>query len=159
MARARKGFSRSDRLADQIQRDLAELLRKGIKDPRVGWITITSVVVTRDYSHATVYYTVMEESKRELTHEALESAAGYLRSELGRGLSIYTTPQLHFVYDESIERGLHMSRLIDEVSSVDKSRAHLLDDETADEGINEDDEPVELGPDDVEEEGDEGRQA
>ncbi|GGY18960.1 30S ribosome-binding factor RbfA [Paludibacterium paludis] len=156
MARARKGFSRSDRLADQIQRDLAALLRAGLKDPRAGWITLTSVHVTRDYSHATIYYTVMESDKREVTQEALDSAAGYLRTELGRGLNIYSVPQLHFVYDESIERGMHMSRLIDQVASEDAARGGLLDDSDADEGINEDKEPQELGPDDVEDDA-EGR--
>lgn len=116
MAKAKKGFSRSDRIAEQIQRELAELIRKGLKDPRVGWVTITAVEVTRDYSHAKVFYTVMEESKREITREALESAAGYLRNGIGKVLQIFTTPQLHFFYDDSIERGVYMSRLIDEVN-------------------------------------------
>ncbi|MBI3145155.1 MAG: 30S ribosome-binding factor RbfA [Pseudogulbenkiania sp.] len=122
MARAKKGFSRSDRIADQIQRELAELLRKGLKDPRAGWITITSVEVTRDYSHAKIFYTVMDEKTREVTQEALDHAAGYLRSELGRALQIFTTPQLHFVYDESIERGIHMTRLINQLSEESAER-------------------------------------
>ncbi|WP_028534920.1 30S ribosome-binding factor RbfA [Paludibacterium yongneupense] len=122
MAKAKKGFSRSDRVADQIQRELAKLLQKGLKDPRAGWITLTLVDVTRDYSHAKIYYTVMDEKTRPATQEALESAAGYLRVELGRTLQIFTTPQLHFVYDESIERGLHMSRLIDQVVEEENQR-------------------------------------
>jgi ribosome-binding factor A len=116
MAKAKRGFARSDRVADQIQRELAELLQKGLKDPRAGWITLTSVEVTRDYSHAKIYYTVMDAKTRDATVEALSAAAGYLRAELGRRLQIFTTPQLQFVYDESIERGVHMSRLIDEVT-------------------------------------------
>lgn len=115
MAKAKKGFSRADRISEQIQRELAELIRKGLKDPRVGWVTITAVEVTRDYSHAKVFYTVMDDSKREVTQEALESAAGYLRNGIGRVLQIFTTPQLHFVYDDSIARGVYMSRLIDDV--------------------------------------------
>ncbi|MEQ6290314.1 30S ribosome-binding factor RbfA [Vogesella sp. GCM10023246] len=115
MAKAKKGFSRADRISEQIQRELAELIRKGLKDPRVGWVTITAVEVTRDYSHAKVFYTVMDDSKREITQEALESAAGYLRNGIGRVLQIFTTPQLHFVYDDSIARGVYMSRLIDDV--------------------------------------------
>ncbi|MGL6071812.1 30S ribosome-binding factor RbfA [Craterilacuibacter sp.] len=127
---ARKAFSRSDRMADQIQRDLAEIIRTGLKDPRVGWVTITSVVVTRDYSHAKICYTVMGEGSREITQEALEHSAGYMRKELGRGLTVYTVPQLHFVYDESIERGVHMSRLISDISEEDaKNRAKLGEDE------------------------------
>ena len=131
MAKAKKGFSRSDRIAEQIQRELAELIRKGLKDPRVGWVTITAVDVTRDYSHAKVFYTVMDENKREITQEALESAAGYLRNGIGRVLQIFTTPQLHFVYDDSIERGVYMSRLIDEVNGNATTVQH---DDVADEG-------------------------
>lgn len=122
MPKAKRGFARSERVADQIQRELAELLQKGLKDPRAGWITLTNVEVTRDYSVAKVYYTVMDEKTREVTAEALQHAAGYLRGELGRRLQIFTTPQLHFVYDESIERGVRMSRLIDEVAEEDRAR-------------------------------------
>nr|WP_203525663.1 30S ribosome-binding factor RbfA [Crenobacter caeni] len=128
---ARKTFSRADRMADQIQRDLAELIRAGLKDPRVGFVTITSVEVTRDYSHAKIYYTVMQEDKRALTQEVLDHSAGYLRSELARGLKVFTVPQLHFVYDESIERGVHMSRLIDEVSGQDAANRGKLADDAA----------------------------
>lgn len=127
MAKAKRGFARADRVADQIQRELAELLQKGLKDPRAGWITLTSVEVTRDYSMAKVYYTVMDEKTREVTAEALQHAAGYLRGELGRRLQIFTTPQLQFVYDESIERGVRMSRLIDEVSGQDRERQDAED--------------------------------
>lgn len=122
MAKAKKGFSRADRVADQIQRELAELIRKGLKDPRVGWVTITTVQVTRDYSHAKIFYTVMDEKTRALTQEVLDHSAGYLRSELGRSLQIFTTPQLHFVYDESIERGMHMTQLINQVAKEDAEK-------------------------------------
>lgn len=119
MAKAKKGFSRSDRIAEQIQRELAELLRKGLKDPRIGWVTVTAVEVTRDYSHAKVFYTVMQADKRELTQEILDSSAGYLRNELGRAIRLFSMPQLHFVYDESIERGVHMTRLLNQVAEDD----------------------------------------
>lgn len=119
---AKKGFTRSDRIADQMQRELSELLQKGLKDPRVGWVTITYVDVTRDYSHAKIYYTVMVDGKREITQTALEAAAGWLRNELGKRLTIYSAPLLHFIYDESIERGMHMSRLIDQISEEDAKR-------------------------------------
>ena len=78
--------------------------------------------VTRDYSHAKVFYTVMDEKTREATQEALESSAGYLRSELGRSIKIFTTPQLHFVYDESVERGMHMTSLINQVAREDAEK-------------------------------------
>ncbi|TCP14602.1 ribosome-binding factor A [Crenobacter luteus] len=116
---AKKTFARSDRVADQIQRELAGMLQKGLKDPRVGWVTITAVDVTRDYSHAKIYYTVMNESTREATAAALADAAGYLRNELGRRIRLFSMPQLHFVYDESIERGMYMNRLLDEVAEAD----------------------------------------
>ncbi|QEL54536.1 30S ribosome-binding factor RbfA [Chromobacterium paludis] len=122
MAKAKKGFSRSDRVSEQIQRELAELTRKGLKDPRAGWITITSVEVTRDYSHAKVYYTVMVDSTREATQEALDSSAGYLRNELGRAIKMFSMPQLHFVYDDSVERGMHLTSLINQVAREDAEK-------------------------------------
>jgi len=122
MAQQRKGFSRADRVREQILRELAEMIRKGLKDPRAGWITLTAVDVTRDYSHAKIFYTVMDEKTREVSQEALESAAGYLRSELGRRISLFNIPQLHFVYDESVERGVSMSNLIDKVAQEDAAR-------------------------------------
>ncbi|RQO73331.1 30S ribosome-binding factor RbfA [Aquitalea sp. FJL05] len=131
MAKARKGFSRSDRIAEQIQRELAELVRTGLKDPRVGWITITAVQVTRDYSHAKVFYTVMDEKTREVSQEALDHSAGFLRSELGRSIKMFTTPQLHFVYDESVSRGMHMTSLINQVAREDAEKFSAGEGESA----------------------------
>lgn len=128
MAKAKRGFARTDRVAEQIRKEMAELLQKGLKDPRAGWITLTTVEVPRDYSYAKIYYTVMDEKTREVTAEALRHAAGYLRGELGRRLSIFTTPQLQFVYDDSIERGVRMSRLIDEVNEKDRAPIPKKDD-------------------------------
>lgn len=73
--------------------------------------------VTRDYSHATVYYTVLDDATREVTAEALEHAKGYLRSELSKRIHVFRTPELHFVYDESVERGMSISHLIDKVAT------------------------------------------
>lgn len=134
MGRAQKGYARSERIAEQIQRLLAERLRKGLKDPRIQWVTITAVNVSRDYSYATVYYTVMDESMKASSQQALERASGYLRSELGRSLQIFTIPQLNFVYDESVERGVFIGRLIDQAVSDDEARArqHTVDSEDVD---------------------------
>lgn len=118
----RRGYSRTERVKQQILRELAELVRTDLKDPRISWITLTSVEVTRDYAHAKVYYTVLESEKRELTQEVLEHAAGHLRSELGRRIRLYSIPQLHFVYDESVERGMSMSQLLDDVARQDGKR-------------------------------------
>ncbi|MBP6344318.1 30S ribosome-binding factor RbfA [Neisseriaceae bacterium CLB008] len=129
MPKHSRGYARVDRVKEQILRELAELIRTGLKDPRAAsFITLNEVEVTRDYSHAKVFYTIFDEDKREVTQEALEHAAGYLRSELAKRLTVFNTPQLHFVYDESIERGLHISNLIDQVASDDQAAAQEADD-------------------------------
>jgi ribosome-binding factor A len=112
-----RDFSRSSRIADQIQRDLSETIRTELKDPRVGMVTITAVEVSRDLSRARVFVTslagaqAMEESLGALRH-----AAGFLRSRLAHTLTSRTVPELQFVYDESVERGIRLSRLIDEAN-------------------------------------------
>lgn len=116
MRKPQRGYARQDRVKEQIMRELAELVRTGLKDPRAGFITINEVEVTRDYSHATVYYTVLDDATRAVTEEALEHAKGFLRSELSKRISVFRTPELHFVYDESLARGMSISHLIDEVA-------------------------------------------
>ena len=111
MKKQQRGYARQDRVQEQIMRDLADLTRTGLKDPRAGFITITEVELTRDYSHATVWYTVMDEKTREVTAEALDNAKGHLRSELAKRIKVFKTPELHFEYDESIERGMNISSL------------------------------------------------
>ncbi|KLT73789.1 ribosome-binding factor A [Neisseria arctica] len=116
MRKPQRGYARVDRVKEQIMRELAELVRTGLKDPRAGFITINDVEVTRDYSHATIYYTVLDDNTREVTAEALEHAKGFLRSELSKRITVFRTPELHFKYDESVERGMSISHLIDEVA-------------------------------------------
>ncbi|MCL2306845.1 MAG: 30S ribosome-binding factor RbfA [Proteobacteria bacterium] len=111
----KKHSARHHRIGDQIQRELAELLREQIKDPRIGLVTITAVDVSNDLSHAKVYFTNMGDvSGAENAEQALARTAGFLRSEIAHRLSSFTVPQLHFIYDRSTERGMEMSRLIDE---------------------------------------------
>lgn len=112
----RNGYARVDRVKEQVMRELADLVRLELKDPRAGFITINDVDVTRDYSHATVYYTVLS-GDRESSHQALENAKGFLRSELSKRITVFRTPELHFVYDESLERGMNLSQLIDQVAA------------------------------------------
>lgn len=112
MAHARKNYARTDRVKEQMMRDLAQLIAQELKDPDMGFVTLTDVDLSRDYSHATVYYTVLQEDKREQTQQALHRARGFLRSELARLLPIYRTPELNFTFDESIERGLAMDKLL-----------------------------------------------
>ncbi|MGL5742406.1 MAG: 30S ribosome-binding factor RbfA [Legionella sp.] len=109
-------FKRTDRVAEMIQRKLAQIIPQEVKDPRLtGFVTISAVKVAADLGHAKVYFTVLNDDKK-LTGTILNAAAGYLRSALARSISLRTIPQLHFVYDESIEYGQHLSYLIDKVN-------------------------------------------
>jgi ribosome-binding factor A len=117
-----KDFSRTRRIGLQIQRDLADLIRSQIKDPRVGMVSVNAVKVTRDLSHAKVYITILDDSQRQVTLDILQKAAGFLRHELGQIMSIRNIPQLHFIYDESIEQGSRLESLIEEAVSSDKKK-------------------------------------
>ena len=112
--------TRGLRVADQIQRDLSEIVAYEIKDPRVGMITMTEVQITPDYAHAKVFFTMLKDSKEEIknTVEGLTAAAGFIRGQLGKRLHIHTLPQLHFVHDSSTARGMELSLLIDKANSV-----------------------------------------
>ncbi len=104
---------RPQKVADLIQRELSDLLRREVRDPRVGMVTLTSVDVSPDLSHAKVFFTLLQKEKIDETAQALQRAAGFLRSQLAHRMKMYTTPELRFVYDESVERGDRLSRLID----------------------------------------------
>ena len=109
----KRGQGRPQRLGDLMQRELSELIRLEVRDPRVGMLTITSVDVSPDMSHAKVFFTLLQKDKLEDTLHGLKRSAGFLRSQLAKRISMYTTPELRFAYDESVERGDHLSRLID----------------------------------------------
>jgi ribosome-binding factor A len=102
-------------VADLIQRELSDLIRREVRDPHVGMVTLTSVDVAPDLSHAKVFFTLLDSGKKDDTARALQRAAGFLRSQLSHRMNMYTTPALRFVYDESVERGDRLSRLIDSV--------------------------------------------
>lgn len=125
-----KEYSRSQRVVEQIRRELAELIRMEVKDPRVGFITLTDVEITPDYAHAKVFFTSMtgEESVPEIL-QGLRRASGFLRRELGRRIRIHTIPELHFQYDRSVEEGSRLSQLIDRTVREDEARTR---DENAD---------------------------
>jgi len=120
--------ARGLRVADQIQRDLSEIVAYELKDPRVGMITITEVQVTPDYAHAKVFFTMLKDSKEQVknTVDGLSAAAGYMRGQLGKRLHIHTLPMLHFVHDTSTSRGMELSLLIDQANA-----SRSLDDELA----------------------------
>ena len=103
--------NRSFKVADQIQRDLAELIARELKDPRVGMVTLQSVEVTPDYAHAKVFFSVLV-GDVDATEEALNQAAGFLRNGLFKRLHIHTVPTLHFVFDRTPERAADMNALI-----------------------------------------------
>lgn len=116
---ANKGFSRRDRVSEQIRRELADLIGTELKDPRVGMISLTEVEVSADYAHAKVFYSSLAGSEGlDSVQAGLQHAAGFLRSELGKRISVHMTPQLHFVFDDSLERGAQLSKLISEAAAI-----------------------------------------
>lgn len=103
--------NRGFRVADQIQRDLTELIARELKDPRVGMVTVQSVEVSPDYAHAQVFFSVLVGDPKE-TEDALNQAAGFLRNGLFKRLHIHTVPTLHFKFDRTTERAADMNALI-----------------------------------------------
>ena len=112
----KRSSGRPEKLGDLIQRELSELLQRELRDPRVGMLTITGVDVSPDFSHAKILFTLLEKEKLEDTLAGLRRSAGFLRSQLARRIKLYTTPELRFEYDESVERGDRLSRLIDQAN-------------------------------------------
>ena len=106
-----KEFSRSHRVAEQMQRELADLLQFEVKDPRVGMVTIQGVEVTPDYAHAKVFFSLLVGDVKACT-EGLNQAAGFLRAGLFKRLHIHTVPTLHFQFDRTSERAADMNALI-----------------------------------------------
>ena len=124
-----KEYSRTQRVGDQMQRELAQLIRREVKDPRVGLVTITAVEVSRDVGHAKVFITVMgQDSAADIAQsiKVLNSAAGFLRMQLAKEMKLRSVPQLHFHYDESVSRGAHLSALIERAVAEDSQ--HHADD-------------------------------
>ncbi len=118
MSRAR---GRARKVGDQIQRELSEIVRRELRDPRVGMITLTGVEMSPDCAHATVFFTCLDAAQAVPAAQGLRRAAGFLRSQLARRIKLYVTPELRFAYDESIERGARLSSLIDSVAGRHKA--------------------------------------
>lgn len=117
---------RAARLADRIKVVLAERIERGLRDPRLGFVTITDVRVTGDLQHASVFYTVLgTDEERVASGEALRSATGMLRSELGKQLSVRLTPSLEFIADALPENADHISALLREARERDEAVAGL----------------------------------
>ncbi|EME01967.1 MULTISPECIES: 30S ribosome-binding factor RbfA [Stutzerimonas stutzeri subgroup] len=122
-----KEFSRTQRIGDQMQRELALLIQREIKDPRLGLVTITAVDVSRDLSHAKIFITIMGQDDDQEAIKGnlriLNDAAGFLRMQLGKSMKLRTVPQLHFNYDASIRRGVELSSLIERAVAEDRKHS------------------------------------
>ena len=121
-----RDFKRTDRIGDQIQRDLAELIRMELKDPRVGMVTINQVSVAKDLGFADVYVTLLtiddvnaESDEVRETIKTLNGAAGFLRTELGKRIKLRAIPQLRFHFDSSVGEGRRLDSLIRQARAKD----------------------------------------
>lgn len=129
-------FNRSDRVADSVQRSLGKLIPMEIRDPRLGMVNINEVEVSRDLANAKIYVTFIgqdDEKKCEDSVEVLNNASSYLRSLMGKELSMRVIPSLQFFYDRTSVRGQELSRLIDQAVASDKANATGDDDQLEDE--------------------------
>ena len=118
-----KDFSRSERLASQIQRELAALIQTGIKDPGLGMPSILEVEVSKDLAYARVYFSVLNPEDAASCLRALDRASGFLQREIGKRLKARVTPKLSFIYDDTDIRGRELSDLIDSAVARDRDKA------------------------------------
>jgi ribosome-binding factor A len=130
-----RDFKRSERVAGQLRRDLARLIQQEIKDPKVGFVSLSDVEVSRDLSHAKVFITVFEPEKAMESLKALRHASTFLRLRLGQELRLRHVPELHFLHDDSVEQGSHIDDLISRALNADKdgNEATLAEAEESDE--------------------------
>lgn len=129
-------FSRTQRVAEQLQRELAQLIQREVKDPRLGMVTVNSVKISKDLSYADIYVTVMgkEESEEQITTslKILNKVAGFLRTQVSKRIQLRVMPELRFHYDASVVRGNYLSNLINQAVASDKERHHSEDDDQGD---------------------------
>jgi ribosome-binding factor A len=115
--------NRPERVAQMVQQLLGELFARGMRDPRLGLVTITGVKMSPDLRDARVYWTVHgDPEQRKQTKKGLDNARGFLRREIGSELKLRITPDLHFTYDEAIDRGERIEQLLQQVRKEDKER-------------------------------------
>jgi ribosome-binding factor A len=122
-------FNRSQRMAEQVRRELAKIVRDELKDPRMGLCSFTAVKLSRDLSHAVVYCTVLDRAMRDDTLETLNHATGFIRSQIASRIRARTVPVLKFINDDSVERGEAMEELISKAINSDKQ--HHNDNESS----------------------------
>jgi ribosome-binding factor A len=116
-------FLRSDRMAEQLRRELAEIVRDEIKDPRLGFVSFTEVRMSRDLSHAVIYCSLFNSERQQEAIDVLNRAVGFIRKEIGRRIRARIVPTLKFVIDESVTRGEAMDDLISEAMNRDKKNS------------------------------------
>lgn len=126
-------FSRSQRMAEQVRREVAEIARDEIKDPRMGFVSFTEVRMSRDLSHAIIYCSVFDSDQQNETIELLNRAVGFFRKEIARRIRARIVPTLKFVADESVTRGAAMDSLISKAIKSDEQNSDYADDELTDE--------------------------
>lgn len=113
-----KEFSRTQRVGGQIQRELAQMIQQEVRDPRVGFVTISDVEVSRDLTHAKVFVTVLDPKQSvDETLQALNRAGGFMRRLLGKRIIMRVVPELHFVYDSSLDTGARVDALLHRVAA------------------------------------------
>ncbi|XKM14221.1 30S ribosome-binding factor RbfA [Orbaceae bacterium ac157xtp] len=120
-----KAFSRTQRVSHELQKEIAIILQREIKDPRLGMVTVSSVDLSRDLSYAKVYVTFLNDEDNEVVEQglkALHDATGYIRSLIGKAMRLRIIPELKFVYDESLVEGMRMSTIVSEVVQQDQKR-------------------------------------
>jgi ribosome-binding factor A len=123
-----KEFSRNRRIAEQMRRNLSEIVRRELKDPRLQFLTITRVDLSGDLSHAKVFFSLLQpDADPGPAAAALDRAAGFVRSQLGRGMHIRQIPELHFIHDTSLAEGARITSLVEE--AVEQDRRRHTDDE------------------------------
>lgn len=127
-------------MAEQIRRDLAEIVSQGLKDPRMGFLSFTAVKLSKDLSHAVIYCSILEDDKREETLETLLRAKGFLRTELAKRFRSRTVPTLKFVNDDSVLRGSKMDSLIRKAVAADEDNNNEINTIEDDNNENDDNE-------------------
>ncbi len=112
---------RANRVGEQMKKELGDIISRKIKDPRVGFVTVTAVEVTNDLQQATVFITVLgDEEKKEATLNGLAKATGFIRSEIGKRIRLRKTPEIYFEFDESIDYGNKIERLLSDLNQADE---------------------------------------
>ena len=115
-------YNRTDRIDSSIQKALAQIVRDEMKDPRLGMITIQAVHTVRDLSQAKIYFTMLPDGDRKEAQKILQNAGGFLRHALGKAVQLRNVPELHFVYDTSIEEGSRLQSLIEDTVRQDEDK-------------------------------------